>query len=106
MSQVVVVAVVKAKQGSEAEVEQAFRTAIRKSHEEEGNVRYALHRSTSDPATFVMIEQWASQAALDQHFGAPHMAELMTSMGSHVEGGPTVVFAEALPEGDPSKGAL
>jgi quinol monooxygenase YgiN len=104
--EIVVVAVAKAKEGSEETVEQALRSVIRQSHQEEGCVRYALHRSIQDPRTMVIVERWASQADLDGHFTKPYMGELMSALSEHVEGPATIVFTQPLPEGDAVKGSL
>ncbi|MDK9499230.1 putative quinol monooxygenase [Streptomyces katrae] len=42
---------------------------------EEGCLRYDLHGVSGDPDRFVLIERWASQAALAAHDAAPHMVE-------------------------------
>jgi quinol monooxygenase YgiN len=47
---------------------------------EDGCISYDLHVDAANPARFVTVEKWASQEALDAHFGSPGMAEAMTSL--------------------------
>lgn len=67
----------------------------RLSREEPGCERFEVYHSQSDPKTFLLIERWASQEALDEHRKAkayttiyqpqvlpkvsrvPHMSELV-----------------------------
>ncbi|MEU3778449.1 putative quinol monooxygenase [Streptomyces sp. NPDC032472] len=42
---------------------------------EEGCLQYDLHRVSGDPDRFVLIERWASRAALAAHDVTPHMIE-------------------------------
>ncbi len=43
---------------------------------EPGCIRYDLHRDLDDPATFVMLETWADEAALTVHGKAPALTGL------------------------------
>lgn len=45
--------------------------------EEEGNLGYDFSEDLTDPAVWYLWERWASQEALDAHFGSPHMAAFM-----------------------------
>lgn len=105
METVVVVAIGRAKPGSEAAAEASMRTMVAASHEEEGCLRYTCNRDTSDPLRFVIVELWRSQADLDAHFVTPHMAEFMTALDA-LEGPPEVIFCEPLQAGDLAKGSL
>ncbi|MFJ3905920.1 putative quinol monooxygenase [Streptomyces sp. NPDC090025] len=40
---------------------------------EDGCLQYDLHRVADDPDRFVLLERWASAAALAAHDAAPHM---------------------------------
>ncbi|MFI5985474.1 putative quinol monooxygenase [Streptomyces sp. NPDC051555] len=42
---------------------------------EAGCLRYDLHQVSGDPDRFVLIERWASKAALAAHDATPHMIE-------------------------------
>jgi len=48
---------------------------------EPGNDAYVFSADFEDPAVFRLFEQWESQAALDEHFAAPHMARFQALLG-------------------------
>ncbi|WP_102349276.1 putative quinol monooxygenase [Bacillus sp. Marseille-P3661] len=45
---------------------------IKHSQAEEGNISYQLFEHITEPNTFVMVEEWQDQAAIDYHFGTGH----------------------------------
>ncbi len=102
--QVVVVATFVAKPDRADEIEQFGREVVAPTHGEDGCVKYALHRDTSDPNTFVLVEVWRSQEDLDQHFAQPHMA-LVAELQDAIEDS-SVHFLEPVPYGDRAKGTL
>ena len=107
MAEIVIVAIIKVKEGSEAEAEQSLRKAIDGTHaDDEGCLRYALHRSMLDPQQFVMIEKWASQEALDAHGKSPHLAGLMPLFTDLAAETPQLLVLEPMPAGDVEKGAI
>ena len=48
---------------------------------EAGCVSYAFSADLENPGDFRVFEEWESQAALDAHFKAPHMATFQAAMG-------------------------
>ncbi|MEV7418454.1 putative quinol monooxygenase [Streptomyces sp. NPDC089919] len=58
---------------------------------EPGCLRYDLHRVSGDPDRFVLIERWASQAALEAHDVTPHMVEA-DAAGPAFRAGPAQVL--------------
>jgi quinol monooxygenase YgiN len=102
MAELTVIARLKARPGKEAELEQALRAAVAPTHEEPGCLRYALHRSTDDPATFLLVERWVSKAALDQHMETPHLKALRGKFKELLDGRDVGLY-ELLPEGRPEK---
>ncbi len=106
MSEVVVVAIVTAAEGKSAQAEALVRTIIPPTHAEDGCIAFALHRDFDDPSRLVLIERWTSREALDRHLATEHLAAFRAQMPD-VAGAPVqVLVMEALPEGDPTKGAL
>jgi quinol monooxygenase YgiN len=103
---VVVVATITAKPGREADVQAALTETVPKVHQEDGCQLYSLHRSTTDPAVFVMVEKWASGAALAAHSKAPALAEMGGKLAGAVSGPPAVTVLRALPAGDGTLGAV
>ncbi len=43
---------------------------------EAGNLRYEYFQSVDDPETVLLIDSWASQAAIDAHHASPMMATI------------------------------
>lgn len=48
---------------------------------EDGNLSYGFFADLDDRGTFRVFEEWRDQAALDNHFGEPHMASFMAGLG-------------------------
>ena len=106
MPNVIVVAVLQAKPGSEETALAVLTETLEATHQEAGCRTYALHVSKQDPAQFVLVERWDDQEALDAHFGQPHMAKLAGAAGDLLAAPPTIVFTEPIAIGDPAKGTL
>lgn len=106
MSNVVVVATLRVREGAEEEGMAVLRELVERSHPEEGCLAYAVHRAADDPRTVVLVERWASRAALDAHFQQPHVAEAGARSAEVLDGQPTILFLEPVPVGDPAKGVL
>ncbi|MEQ1786770.1 MAG: putative quinol monooxygenase [Acidimicrobiales bacterium] len=49
---------------------------------EDGCERYVFSGDLVDQGRLYVSEQWASQEAMDVHMATPHLAALLTSMGS------------------------
>lgn len=77
---IVVVATISAVEGQAAAVERALRQAVVQVRPEPGCERYDLHREDSQADRLVMIERWASRAALDRHLKAPAFQELARAL--------------------------
>jgi quinol monooxygenase YgiN len=88
---IAIVAKIKAKAGSETQVEAAFKEMIKQVRANEPDtLAYVLHKSVQDPTTFVFFEQYKDQAAVDAHGKTAHMKELGGKIGPHLEGRPEV----------------
>ncbi len=66
------VAYVHAKPGQEDFLRDAMLAGVAPTRAEPGCLMYVLHRDASNPAMFVFVEHWKSQAALDEHMQTPH----------------------------------
>jgi len=99
----IIVATVVPKAEDRAAVKDALLAAAPAVHREKGCHLYALHEAAD---RFVVIESWESLEDL----GAHAQGEPFSAMGKALEGKLTapldVVVLEALPAGDPAKGAL
>ncbi|HEY5429371.1 MAG TPA: putative quinol monooxygenase [Solirubrobacteraceae bacterium] len=90
MSDLNVVAVLKAKPGTESVVENALAALVQPTREEAGCISYELFRSGSDANTFITIEKWRSQEDLDAHLTTPHIAQALQAAGDALDGGPAI----------------
>ncbi|NCA99124.1 MAG: antibiotic biosynthesis monooxygenase [Clostridia bacterium] len=53
---------------------------IVKTRQESGCVFYQLCRDASDPNTFVFVETWHDQAAIDAHNQSPHFTTIVPQL--------------------------
>ncbi|AOW95186.1 antibiotic biosynthesis monooxygenase [Rhodococcus sp. WMMA185] len=90
MSDLRVVATIPAKPGSEDTVRDGLSSLAAESRNEEGCVSYELFESGSQPGTFVIVEVWASQAAIDAHMKSPHFQSAAGLFGEHLAGAPAI----------------
>jgi len=92
--------------GEEAAVEAALRQCVRRVHDELPAVFYALHQTLEQPRSFVMLERWPGQNAVDDYSSSAPLKELWGALEGRLSGEPVVVGLSSLPEGDPAKGTL
>lgn len=85
-----VIALLKAQPGSEGKVGGALKTLAAASQSDQGCLAYELYTSAADPATFITVEEWESQADLDAHMQAPHLGEAFTVAGPLLAGAPEI----------------
>jgi len=77
MSQVTVIATIKAKEGKSDEVQAELLKLIEPTRSEAGCLNYDLHQISDDPNCFVFYENWTSQEDLDQHLSTPYISEFI-----------------------------
>ncbi len=92
----VVVAVMKAKEGCEQEMENALRDMIPRVEAEEGTLTYALHRARKDPRKFLMYEKYRDKASFTLHSSTPYFAELFGKIAPLLDGDPAIDIYEEL----------
>lgn len=61
---------------------------------EQGCLQYDLHPVVGNPDSFVLIEKWASNAALEAHHAVAHMVEAAKHNPSFRAGPATVLLLE------------
>jgi quinol monooxygenase YgiN len=103
---IITVGIIEPRAEYSAEVEDALRGAVRAAHSEIGCMLYALHRTNSDPRTFVMVEQWAGPNELADHLAGTGIKTLMAGLQGKLAGAPQVLRCSALPEGGDKLGRL
>ena len=74
MSEIHVVATIPVKPEAVEDARSVLDTLVAATRQEEGVVSYDLYESASAPSTFVMVERYRDQAALDEHMSSPHLA--------------------------------
>ncbi len=74
----VVIATLPGKPEKREEITAALTKAAAASREEEGCLSYSFHVDLENVDSYVSVETWKDQAALDAHFGTPHLLELLT----------------------------
>ena len=86
-----IVAHLKIKAGKEGDFEAAFRElqeGVKKN--EPGCLLYDVFKSKSDPTTYVVMEQYKSDADLAAHRTTPHMAAAGPKLGAVLDGAPKI----------------
>ena len=96
MSEVVVVAVAKCKEGEQERMRSVMADVAAASSEEEGCLSYVIHADKNDGDRLVVVERWASQEALDNHFTLPHTQRVAENIDALAEP-PQIYFCEELP---------
>ena len=86
MSELHAVATIPVQAGSEDAVRAALITLTDATRQEEGCLAYELFESASTPGTFVTVERWTDQAALEAHLGTPHVAAAFAAADGHLSG--------------------
>jgi quinol monooxygenase YgiN len=86
-----VVATLKIKAGQEAAFEAVAKELVEKVNaNEQGCLLYRLHRA-DEPQTYVFMDRYADQAAVEAHRATPYFKELGRKMGDHMDGKPQIL---------------
>tara|TARA_B100001105_G_C22126136_1_gene329683 strand:+ start:171 stop:590 length:420 start_codon:yes stop_codon:yes gene_type:complete len=64
--------------------------------QEPGNNYYDLHRSRDDAGSYVVMEQYVDQAALDLHGKSDEFKAKSAKLGDYLAGAPTVTILDAV----------
>ena len=90
MSDLRVVAILKAKPGSEQVISEALAELATATREEEGCFSYELFVSAAEPTTFITIETWRTKDDLDAHLQTPHVQQAIAAGGEHMSAAPDI----------------
>ena len=91
-----VVAVLKAKEGKEKELETALKKFVPLVAQEEGTLTYVLHRSRKDPAKFLFHERYKDKEALTSHSSTPYFKDFFGAVGSLLAENPSIEIYEEI----------
>ncbi|MGU7779803.1 putative quinol monooxygenase [Burkholderia sp. PU8-34] len=73
MTEIAVVALIVAKPGAEEKLRTVLEGIVKPTRNEPGALQYDLHRDLKEPARFVFVERWESEAALAAHARSAHI---------------------------------
>ncbi|MCW2758988.1 MAG: antibiotic biosynthesis monooxygenase [Nocardioidaceae bacterium] len=86
MSELHVVATIPAKPEAADAIREALQTLATASRGEEGCLSYDLYESAAAPGTFVTVERWTGQDALDAHMQTPHIGAALGAADGALSG--------------------
>ena len=72
---IIVLVNIAVKEGMAGEFIAAANKCVEATRREEDNISYTVYTEAADTLRFVIVEEWASQAALDAHMQTIHFAE-------------------------------
>lgn len=97
-SDLIVIAIAKARPGKEGDLEQALREAAGPTRQQPGCVAFSLYRAVEAPTTIVGLERWASEANHQRHLQGAHIQKLAGRFATILAGPPEIVAYEILDE--------
>lgn len=86
MTELNVVATIPAKPENADEIRTAVAALVAATREESGCLSYDAYESAAVPGTFVTVERWTDQAALDAHMATPHIAAALGAVDGKLAG--------------------
>ncbi len=89
-----VIAVLKAKEGMEKDLENALAAIVSKVEAEEGTLAYALNRAKKEPGKFLFYEKYKDKEALNVHSSTSYFMELFGTIGPLLDGNPSIDIYE------------
>ncbi|MCW8880062.1 MAG: antibiotic biosynthesis monooxygenase [Kangiellaceae bacterium] len=86
MTQLTIVANIKAKQGKVELVKNELMKLINTTRKESGCINYDLHQDNDNPAHFLFYENWKSREHWSAHMNSQHLKEYLAAVDGEVEG--------------------
>lgn len=69
------------------------------SRADDGCLNYGYYSEVVDPMSFIAVEEWRDQAALEDHLRTPHVAKLVAALPSLGDGRPDIQVHEVAGSG-------
>jgi len=92
-----VIATLQVQDGKGLELEAVFRGLAQQVRANEpGNKLYALHKSREDANTYVVMEIYDDQAAIEAHRNSEHYKAAGPKLGAYLAGRPDIKFLDAV----------
>ena len=102
---IIVLGSVVAREGRVNEALSLSQEHVARSRAEPGCIAHAVHQDTENPSRLVFVEQWASQAALWEHFKVPESRTFAKALAVLAQEEPSIAIYEAQPIPVPGKSA-
>lgn len=93
MNTIYVTATLKAKPGMENSLKRELAAVVSKVRNEEGCIRYDLHKSSDDTSTFLFYEIWESLEALDAHSKTTTLTEMKEKIADMIVSGEVATWS-------------
>ena len=71
-------------EADEVMIVNALHTLVNATREEEGNLSYDLYCDINNPLTYIFIEEWESENAIDKHNASPHFLHFVDAVREKV----------------------
>ncbi len=94
-----------AREGAFDEALALGREHVTRSRAEPGCIAHAVYRDIENPLRLVFVEQWASQAALWEHFKLPASRAFAKALAGLAAAAPEMTLFDAAPIAVPGRGA-
>ena len=102
---IIVLGSVVAREGRVNEALSLSQEHVARSKAEPGCIAHAVHQDTENPLHLSFVEQWASQAALWEHFKVPASRTFAKALAALAQEEPSMTIYEASPVQVPGKSA-
>ena len=103
MSELFMLAKLKAKVGSESIMEKELKSLMEATHSEPGCLLYALHRDFNDSSQFVIIERFISKEAVDSHYASSHFLKHFSLISPLLVNEPEIIHLNSMGDGKKGK---
>jgi len=92
---VIVHAHIEVKDGMAQKFAEAAGKCVTETRKEPGCRFYTLYTDNENPLKFIIVEEWDSKAALDNHMTLPHFLQLGEDIKDLIAGSPAAKIFEA-----------
>ena len=100
MSGIKIVALVTVKPEYTETLAAQFKALVKASRAEAGNISYDLHQEIGNPNRFVFVENWKSQAAIDEHNASEHFQGFVKAIDGKTEAVDIVLMKDVSDNGN------
>jgi quinol monooxygenase YgiN len=91
-----VMALVKAKPGTETEMREELLSLVVPSRRDPGCINYDLHCGADNPAAFLFFENWTTKELWEQHLAKPDLQAVLARVGTLTAEPPQITLWERI----------